>query len=99
MLTILFADVINKKRKVPVAERGIEIKPIVKHVLSKELQLYFEKVTEAIRGADEAARQNALASLKSDPGIHPLLPYFSQFVSDEVRRRKRIRMMKKMKKK
>ncbi len=33
---------------------------------------------------EKAARDGALHSLATDPGIHPLVPYFAQFISDEV---------------
>jgi transcription initiation factor TFIID subunit 6 len=63
----------------------VTVKPAVKHILSKELQLYFDKITNAIRSPDkDRLARAALNSLSSDPGIHQLLPYLSQFVSDEV---------------
>jgi len=61
------------------------VKPLVKHILSKELQLYFEKVCEAVLNErDEYLRSAAFASLRHDPGLHQLLPYFVQFVSEKV---------------
>ena len=60
-------------------------KPQVKHVLSKELQLYFAKVCESI--LDEVQRDYqtaALASLRDDPGLHQLVPYFVNFIADKV---------------
>ncbi len=61
-----------------------EIKPVVKHVLSKEMQLYFEKITAAILGKEDDIVEAALNSLRSDPSLHQLLPYFVQFISDKV---------------
>jgi transcription initiation factor TFIID subunit 6 len=64
---------------------NVSIKPLVKHVLSKELQLYYERVCSAITDeSNEIARNAALASLRNDPGLHQLLPYFLQFVSERV---------------
>jgi len=61
------------------------VKPLVKHVLSSELQLYFNKVTSAILDSDnEEYRAAALASLRSDPGLHQLVPYLTQFVAEKV---------------
>ncbi|RPB18990.1 transcription initiation factor TFIID subunit D5 [Terfezia boudieri ATCC MYA-4762] len=61
------------------------VKPLVKHILSKELQLYFEKVCEAVLNEhNESLRSAAFASLRHDPGLHQLLPYFVQFVSEKV---------------
>ncbi|KAL8744678.1 MAG: hypothetical protein Q9190_003101 [Brigantiaea leucoxantha] len=64
---------------------NVAVKPLVKHVLSKELQLYFDKVCSALLDeADEESRVAALASLRSDPGLHQLVPYFVQFISEKV---------------
>eukprot|EP00743_Colponemidia_sp_Colp-15_P006912 GILK01007461.1.p1 GENE.GILK01007461.1~~GILK01007461.1.p1 ORF type:complete len:481 (+),score=78.26 GILK01007461.1:44-1444(+) len=69
---------------------GAEFKPLVKHILSKELQLYFDNITNAIKttidGAEgqERLKQAALRSLASDPGLSQLLPYFCQFIAQEV---------------
>ncbi|KAL6057925.1 histone H4-like TAF Taf6, SAGA complex subunit [Balamuthia mandrillaris] len=65
---------------------GVQVKPVVKHVLSKELQLYYEKITTAVKSNNEKLLAAAVNSLSSDPGIHQLLPYLTQFVSDEVTR-------------
>ncbi|KAI9138087.1 hypothetical protein BKA69DRAFT_1093820 [Paraphysoderma sedebokerense] len=60
------------------------VKPLVKHVLSKELQLYYEKITSAVTGNESTLRQAALDSIRTDPGLQQLLPYFIQFVSQKV---------------
>ncbi|MCO5609012.1 hypothetical protein L7F22_063232 [Adiantum nelumboides] len=68
-------------------EFGVEVKLPVKHVLSQELQLYFEKVTELIiTRASSPYFKAVLASLATDAGLHPLVPYFTQFIADEVGR-------------
>lgn len=60
-------------------------KPAVKHVLSKELQLYFDRVAPAIMDeTNEDYRTAAFASLRTDTGIHQLVPYFVQFVANKV---------------
>lgn len=64
-----------------------EIKPLVKHVLSKELKLYFDKVVEVLISTDpekEHLKNAALTSLQNDPGLHQLVPYFIQFVAEQV---------------
>ncbi len=64
---------------------NVAVKPLVKHVLSKELQLYFERICAAILDENNDDYQAAaLASLRSDPGLHQLVPYFIQFVADKV---------------
>lgn len=37
-------------------------------------------------GTDTKLLNDAVRSLASDSGIHPLVPYFVQFIQDEVRR-------------
>jgi transcription initiation factor TFIID subunit 6 len=60
-------------------------KPQVKHILSKELQLYFEKVCQFVLDeTQEESRTAGLASLKDDPGLHQLVPYFVQFIAEKV---------------
>nr|OQO25288.1 hypothetical protein B0A51_07072 [Rachicladosporium sp. CCFEE 5018] len=66
---------------------GVTVKPLIKHVLSRELQLYFERICDAMlspKPSSDEYRATALASLRSDPGIHQLIPYFVQFVADKV---------------
>ncbi|RMZ87270.1 hypothetical protein DV736_g5500, partial [Chaetothyriales sp. CBS 134916] len=60
-------------------------KPQVKHILSKELQLYFERVTASVLDETQPELRTAgLSSLREDPGLHQLLPYFVQFVAEKV---------------
>ena len=57
----------------------------MKHILSKELLLYFEKICGAL--VDESSdeyRLAAVASIRSDPGLHQLVPYFVQFIAEKV---------------
>ena len=64
---------------------NVSVKPLVKHVLSKELQLYFERICSAILDqANDEYRDAAFASLRTDPGLHQLVPYFIQFVAEKV---------------
>ncbi len=55
---------------------------LVKGILSKELQLYYDKITESV--FDDAKAIGAMESLSKDPGLQPLLPYFLQFITDNV---------------
>lgn len=73
----------NKK----VTDKDTEVKPLVKHLLSKELKLYFDKVVEVLLSTDpekESLQNAALNSLKNDPGLHQLVPYFIQFVAEQI---------------
>ena len=64
---------------------GVDVRPMVKHVLSKELQLYFERTTGALlNDSNDTLRDAALYSLKTDPGLHQLVPYFVQFIAEKV---------------
>lgn len=64
---------------------NVTVKPLVKHVLSKELLLYFEKVCGALLDeANDEYRLAALASIRTDPGLHQLVPYFVQFIAEKV---------------
>ncbi|KAL1323110.1 hypothetical protein HN51_068141 [Arachis hypogaea] len=63
----------------------VDIKLPVKHVLSRELQLYFDKVTElTLTQSESVLFKEALVSLATDSGLHPLVPYFTCFIADEV---------------
>lgn len=49
------------------------------------MQLYFEKICSALLDeTNDEYRVAAQASLRSDPGLHQLVPYFVQFVSEKV---------------
>ncbi|SCW00540.1 LAFE_0C06436g1_1 [Lachancea fermentati] len=66
-----------------------EVKPLVKHVLSKELQIYFDKVVSALTSRDQNEKSQhlrtaALTSLSSDTGLHQLVPYFIQFIAEQI---------------
>lgn len=68
---------------------NVTIKPDVKQIISKELILYHNKVTAAILDEDSddevvKLRHAALASIRSDPGLQQLVPYFITFVAEKV---------------
>ena len=64
---------------------GVETKIQVKHVLSTELQLYFERIASALTNEDsENVRETAIASLRTDPGLHQLVPYLVAFIAEKV---------------
>ncbi|KAI8342612.1 hypothetical protein BC941DRAFT_344572 [Chlamydoabsidia padenii] len=83
------SDLLTKKTKTQNTSNGIstdqvDVKPLVKHILSKELQMYFERITDAIVSEDERLRSQAFESLRNDPGLHQLLPYFVQHIQKKV---------------
>ncbi|KAK3901218.1 TAF6-like protein [Staphylotrichum tortipilum] len=68
---------------------NISFRPSVKHVISKELILYYGKIQAAILDDDPdeektRLREAALESVRSDPGLHQLLPYFVTFITNQV---------------
>ncbi|KAK4795001.1 hypothetical protein SAY86_012995 [Trapa natans] len=65
----------------------IDIKMPVKHMISRELQLYFDKIKElTLHRSDNMLFKQVLLSLATDSGIHPLVPHFTHFIFDEVQR-------------
>ncbi|KAJ9143832.1 Transcription initiation factor TFIID subunit 6 [Pleurostoma richardsiae] len=71
---------------------NVSFKPAVKHIISKELVLYFDKIQGAILddNPDEEVmrlREAALESVRSDPGLHQLVPYFVNFIANQVTHR------------
>ncbi|KAG6885598.1 hypothetical protein C0993_012345 [Termitomyces sp. T159_Od127] len=59
---------------------------LVKQVLSRELQLYYSRLTESLipPSNDFAKRTAALASLRGDAGLQALLPYLIRWVGEGV---------------
>ncbi|KAK5656715.1 hypothetical protein OQA88_4262 [Cercophora sp. LCS_1] len=71
---------------------NVSFRPSVKHIVSKELILYFDKIQAAILDDDPddektRLRAAALNSVRADPGLHQLLPYFVAFITDLVTHR------------
>jgi hypothetical protein len=47
--------------------------------------MYFDKIAElTMSRSDTSLFKEALVSLAKDSGLHPLVPYFSYFIVDEV---------------
>ncbi|KAK7681651.1 hypothetical protein QCA50_015385 [Cerrena zonata] len=59
---------------------------LVKQVLSRELQLYYTRLTSSLLppSTDETKRTAALASLRADAGLQALLPYLVRWVGEGV---------------
>lgn len=95
--SMTFDEKVNKIQSISSVKPGhnTEVKPLVKHVLSKELQIYFDKVIEALTTKADSnnpevndktlhMKQAALTSLKTDSGLHQLVPYFIQFIAEQI---------------
>ncbi|KAK4532059.1 hypothetical protein CCYA_CCYA10G2916 [Cyanidiococcus yangmingshanensis] len=67
---------------------SVTFRPRVRHVLSRELQLYYELAIEALTGetgeTDETLRTACLASIAKDPGLQQLVPYFVAFLFHHI---------------
>lgn len=64
---------------------NVALKPLVKHVLSKESQELFAKLSSALIDETNSEWRNAaLASIRSDPGIHQLTTYLITFFAEKV---------------
>ncbi|GJZ32473.1 transcription initiation factor TFIID subunit 6-like protein [Tanacetum coccineum] len=86
-LEVLLAPSENKKPDSKEDGVSNDVKTPVKHVLSIELQLYFEKITDlTVSRSNSIIFDKALMSLATDAGLHPLVPYFIYFVAEEVTR-------------
>lgn len=58
---------------------------LVKQVLSRELQLYYTRLTTSLLPpGDNVKRAAALSSLRNDAGLQTLLPYLVKWVGDGV---------------
>ena len=58
---------------------------LVKQVLSRELQLYYTRLTSTlIPPTDDGRRTAALSSLRADAGLQTLLPYLVKWIGDGV---------------
>ncbi|KAG4923849.1 hypothetical protein JHK87_049389 [Glycine soja] len=79
----------SEMRKSEFKEDGlpVDVKLPVKHLITRELQLYYEKITDlTLKKPGSIPFRRALVSLSADSGLHPLVPYFTFFVADEVAR-------------
>ena len=78
-LTSLMASSTRKE-----AAEDAEIKSNIKHVLSRELQLYYDAIIADLNGDDLKKVESALKAVESDAGIQQLLPYFIQYIAEVV---------------
>ncbi|KAE8828020.1 hypothetical protein HRS9139_07239 [Pyrenophora teres f. teres] len=64
---------------------NVNVKPLVKHVLSKESQELFNKLSGALIDETNIEWQNAaLAAISTEPGIHQLTTYLLSFIAEKV---------------
>lgn len=64
---------------------NVNVKPLVKHVLSKESQELFNKLSGALVDETNIEWQTAaLAAISTEPGIHQLTTYLLSFIAEKV---------------
>ena len=83
------AAVSTQGRQLPQTTQQNQQNQLVKQVLSKELQLYYTRLTTSLlppslSASDTAKRTAALASLRADAGLQALLPYLVRWVGEGV---------------
>ena len=61
-----------------------EVKPLMKHVLPKEQQVYFDTLTSLIVKTPLEQLPEILKKIKQELGLQLLLPYFIQFAAEMV---------------
>ena len=77
----------DRPSPVQAAKKQPQQQQTVKQVLSRELQLYYTRLTSALlppSTSDQAKRTAALASLRNDAGLQALLPYLVRWVGEGV---------------
>lgn len=62
------------------------IKHNIKHVLSRESQIYYDHVRRALFSYDAREIQTTLSAVSNESGIMQLVPYFALFVQQTVRK-------------
>ncbi|XP_020598236.1 uncharacterized protein LOC110037764 isoform X2 [Phalaenopsis equestris] len=70
--------------------KGLEEFRMLQNAIGVEInkQLYFDKISEpTISESEPAIFNEALTSLSDDTGLHPLIPFFSYFISDELKKK------------
>ncbi|KAI5184515.1 transcription initiation factor TFIID subunit 6 [Nematocida homosporus] len=63
-------------------KEDIEIRNHMKHLLSKELQMYYEKIARFVK--DNESIDIAAECLQKESGIQQLIPYFVHFFNEEI---------------
>ncbi|KAI5172526.1 transcription initiation factor TFIID subunit 6 [Nematocida sp. LUAm3] len=72
----------KKEDTLTAMKEDIEIRNHMKHLLSKELQMYYEKIVQLVR--EEESAGIACDCLQKESGIQQLIPYFVHFFNEEI---------------
>lgn len=63
----------------------IKLKPLQPYTLSLEQQHYYKEITDTCTGLSDSKRQEALASISTDPGLYQLLPQLITFINEGIK--------------
>ena len=69
---------------------GISMNRLLPHLLSEELQIYYNNITLAVKESKEGSTLNlkqlklALNSVRNDTGVQELVPFFVKFVTNNI---------------
>lgn len=74
---------IRKDDSLSEMKEDLEIRNHMKHLLSKELQMYYEKIVYFLKDK-EGDVEIALECLQKESGIQQLIPYFLHFFNEEI---------------
>ena len=80
------AVLVTAKKDISLIQEDADVTPCVKHVLSKEMQLFYHTVINCINSSKEEERVCAFESIKTDAGLQQLLPYFVQYAAENIAR-------------
>ena len=80
------AVLVSAKKDISMIQEDAEVTPCVKHVLSKEMQLFYDTIINCINSTKDDERQCAFESLRSDAGLQQLLPYLIQYATENISR-------------
>ena len=64
----------------------VEVEEELSNNISKDLQMLYSRVTAAVLTNDTDTLRLVYMALQSDPGLQPLLPYFSRFIYTQVKK-------------
>lgn len=78
------ALLVTAKKDISMIQEDAEVTPCVKHVLSKEMQLFYDTIISCVTSAKEEDRNCAFESLRSDAGLQQLLPYLLQYATESI---------------
>lgn len=72
----------KKEDTLAAIKEDLEIRNHMKHLLSKELQMYYEKIVQFIK--ERESIEIAAECLEKESGIQQLIPYFVHFFNEEI---------------